>query len=105
MWARVAEKEHAEALVKHLTNTDTFWRKYGIPTLAADDLNYTAFVDGCCRWNGPIWLLWDYMIVDGLFNYGYDDLAKQVADKMMLAVSTQLEKNHRFWEHITISKS
>ncbi len=98
MWARVATKEQAKELVKHLTNEKSFWRKYGIPTIAADDPNYTPFVDGCCRWNGPVWLLWDYMVFQGLKNYGYDAIAKQVADKMILAVTTQLEMNHRFWE-------
>jgi hypothetical protein len=98
MWARVATKEQAEELVKHLTNEKLFWRKYGIPTIAADDPNYTPFVDGCCRWNGPVWLLWDYMVYQGLKNYGYDAIARQVGEKMMLAVTTQLEVNHHFWE-------
>jgi len=98
MWAHVASEKQAEYLVQHLKNPDTFWRKYGVPTLSAQDPVYTPFVDGCCRWNGPIWLLWDYMVLDGLRNYGYDDEAKQLADKMMLAVSAQLSKNHRFWE-------
>ncbi|MCD4693549.1 MAG: hypothetical protein K8R79_11585 [Calditrichales bacterium] len=98
LWARIPGKEQAGELVNHLKNEDTFWRKYGVPTLAADDPHYTAFVDGCCRWNGPIWLLWDYMLLNGLQNYGYKKEAKQLADKMMLAVTTQLERNHRFWE-------
>lgn len=33
-----------------------------------------------------------------LVNYGYNDLAIQLADKMMLAVTTQLSKNHNYWE-------
>lgn len=98
MWARVASKEQAKELVKHLENTNSFWRKYGVPTLAADDPHYIPYVDGCCRWNGPIWLLWDYMVMVGLNNYGYNKQANLLADKMMLAVTTQLEKNHRFWE-------
>ena len=98
LWARVAPKARAERLIQHITNPKSFWRCYGIPTLAADDPNYTPFVDGCCRWNGPVWLLWDYMVFQGLRNYGYHDLAKQVADKMMLAVTTQLSRNHHFWE-------
>ena len=98
MWAHVAEKEHVAALEKHLTNEKIFWRKYGVPTLSAEDPNYTSFVDGCCRWNGPVWLLWDYMVLKGFQNYGYDKLSGEIADKMMLAVTTQLEKNHRFWE-------
>lgn len=98
MWAQAASQEQARALVEHLTNENSFWRTFGVPTLAADDPHYYPFVDGCCRWNGPVWLLWDYMVFDGLKKYGYDELAKQLADKMMLAVIYQLEKNHRFWE-------
>jgi glycogen debranching enzyme len=98
MWARVASKQQAEALVRHLTDDASFWRTYGIPTLAANDPHYTPFVDGCCRWNGAVWLLWDYMVMRGLENYGYDKLARQVGEKMMLAVSTQLSVNHHFWE-------
>jgi len=98
MWARIATKERAKRLVKHLLNEDEFWRKYGIPTLSADDPNYTPFVDGCCRWDGPVWLLWNYMVFEGLRNYGYKKVANELADKMLLAVETQLRKNHRFWE-------
>jgi len=98
LWARVATKEQARRLVTHLTNTQSFWRRYGVPTLAADDPHYTPFVDGCCRWNGAVWLLWDYMVMRGLSNYGYTDLARKVGEKMMLAVSTQLSLNHRYWE-------
>ena len=98
MWAHVATKDQARELVKHLTNQKSFWRRFGVPTLAADDPHYTPFVDGCCRWNGPVWLLWDYMVMRGLSNYGYTDLARSVGQKMMDAVSLQLSINHRFWE-------
>ncbi len=98
MWAHVAGKDQARALVKHLTDPNTFWRKYGIPSLSAADPNYTPFVDGCCRWNGPVWLLWNYMVLKGLQNYGYEKIALELKNKMMLAVVTQLKKNHHFWE-------
>ncbi len=98
LWAEVAPKERADLLVKKLLNPEKFWRKYGIPTLAADDEWYTPYVDYCCKWNGPVWLLWNYMVLDGLKKYGYNDIANQLADKMLLAVTTQLKKNHNFWE-------
>lgn len=98
MWANVATKDQAKELVKHLTDDKEFWRKYGVPTIAANDPNYTPFVDGCCRWNGPVWLLWDYMVMQGLQNYGYDKIARQIGEKMLSAVTTQLEINHHFWE-------
>jgi len=98
LWAEAAPKERAKYLLKHLTNPKKFWRKYGIPTLAADDVWFSPYVDYCCKWNGPVWLLWNYMVLDGLKNYGYKKIAHQIAEKMILAVSTQLKKNHNFWE-------
>jgi len=65
LWAEVAPKDRAERLVKALTDTTRFWRKYGVPTLSAKDSWYSPYVDYCCKWNGPVWLLWNYMVYDG----------------------------------------
>ena len=98
LWAGAADEDRAEQLVKILTDTTKFWRRYGVPTLSADDPWFSPYVDYCCKWNGPVWLLWDYMVFRGLIDYGYDDLAIELADKMLLAASTQLSKNHNYWE-------
>ena len=98
MWAGVCNDEQAARLVETLTDTTKFWRKYGVPTLSAHDQWYSPNVDYCCKWNGPVWLLWDYMVFRGLLNYGYDELAIELADKMLLAAGTQLSKNHNYWE-------
>jgi glycogen debranching enzyme len=98
LWAEAVDKNRADTLVKTLLDPDKFWRKFGVPTLAADDPWYSPYVDYCCKWNGPVWLLWDYMIFDGLMKYGYTDVANELADKMVGCVSVQLSKNHNFWE-------
>ncbi len=98
LWAGAVDSTRAAILVKHLTDTTRFWRKFGVPTLSALDEWYSPDVDYCCKWNGPVWLLWDYMVFDGLRQYGYHDIALGLAAKMMLAVKTQLTKNHNFWE-------
>lgn len=98
LWAEAAPKDRADEILKKLIDPEKFWCTYGVPTLAADDEWYSPYVDYCCKWNGPVWLLWDYMVYDGLKNYGYNDIAKELAGKMMLAVTTQLSKNHNFWE-------
>lgn len=98
LWAKAVTPDRAEVLVQTLTDTIKFWRKYGIPTLAADDPWYDPDVDYCCKWNGPVWLLWDYMVFEGLVNYGYDALALELGNKMIDVVSVQLDKNHNFWE-------
>lgn len=98
LWAEAVTPARADLLVKTLTDPHKFWRKYGVPTLSADDPWYSPYVDYCCKWNGPVWLLWDYMVFDGLNKYGYHDLAMELAGKMMLTVTSQLSKNHNFWE-------
>ena len=98
MWANACDEDRAAKLVEVLSDTAKFWRRYGVPTLAADDIWYSPNVDYCCKWNGPVWLLWDYMVFRGLINYGFDDLAIALADKMLLAAGTQLSKNHNYWE-------
>jgi neutral trehalase len=98
LWAGVAPKDRAEKLVRTLTDTTRFWRKYGVPTLSAADAWYSPYVDYCCKWNGPVWLLWNYMVYDGLRGYGYRDISQQLAGKMILCATTQLSKNHNFWE-------
>ncbi|MCL4523589.1 MAG: hypothetical protein M1453_06875 [Acidobacteria bacterium] len=98
MWAGIATKEQAARLVKHLTNPESFWRRYGVPTLAADDPYYNGNVTKCCQWNGAVWLLWDYMVFRGLLNYGYRKEAEALVQRVMDGVIFQLKDNHRFWE-------
>jgi glycogen debranching enzyme len=98
LWAGVAPKDRAEKLHQALTDTTRFWRRYGVPTLSASDEWYNPNVDYCCKWNGPVWLLWDYLVYDGLRQYGYRETARQLAQKMVKAAEVQLSKNHNFWE-------
>lgn len=98
LWAGIATKEQAARLVTHLTNPESFWRRYGVPTLAADDPYYNGDVTQCCQWNGAVWLLWDYMVFRGLLNYGYRKEAEELARRVMDGVIFQLKANHRFWE-------
>jgi len=98
LWADVATKDRAERLVETLTDTNRFWRRYGVPTLSALDPWYSPYVDYCCKWNGPVWLLWDYMVYEGLRDYGYTEKAHELALKMLNAAIIQLKKNHNYWE-------
>ncbi len=98
LWAEAAPPDRAARLVQTLTDTTKFWRRYGIPTLSAQDPWYSPYVDYCCKWNGPVWLLWDYMVYDGLRTYKYHELASRLANKMIQCVSVQLSGNHNYWE-------
>jgi glycogen debranching enzyme len=98
LWAGLADPDQAAALAGHLTSPAKFWRRFGVPTLAADDPAYEPLVTRCCQWNGAVWIEWNYLVFDGLRRYGRHDLARQLADRMIEAAVTQLRRNHRFWE-------
>ena len=94
LWANSATEEQAEELVQVLTDPEKFWRVYGIPSLAADDVYYNP--EG--YWNGPVWVQWQYLIFRGLINYGYYDQAEQLAHIVLAAMIDQLKSDHNLWE-------
>lgn len=94
LWAGVASEEQAARLVETMTDPTAFWRPYGIPSLSADD----PFYDPQGYWNGPVWIQWQYLIMRGLLDYGYETEAQQLTDRVLSSVIHQLETTHTFWE-------
>ncbi|BDD05829.1 amylo-alpha-1,6-glucosidase [Aureibacter tunicatorum] len=94
LWAGVASEEQAAALVKHLTDPNKFWRKYGIPSLSAED----SYYNDKGYWNGPVWVQWNYLIVRGLLDYGYEAEAKELTRRVAESMVIQLKDNHNLWE-------
>jgi glycogen debranching enzyme len=94
LWAGVANKKQAAALVKELTDTSSFWRRYGVPSLAADDPYYNPRG----YWNGPVWIQWDYLIERGLLDYGYKSIARDLVHKVADNMLEVLKKDHELWE-------
>jgi len=94
LWAGIANQAQAQRLVDHLTDTAKFWRKYGIPSLAADDPYY----NDKGYWNGPVWIQWNYLIERGLIDYGYHKEANELVEKVAANMIGQLKENHNLWE-------
>ncbi len=94
LWAGIANREQAARLVRTMTDTSEFWRKYGVPSLAANDPYYNPRG----YWNGPVWVEWEYLLERGLIRYGYRDVAEQLEGKVTSNVIAQLKKDHYFWE-------
>lgn len=94
LWAGIADEQQANSLMKKLTDPKKFWRKYGVPTLAADDSYYNP--KG--YWNGPVWVQWNYLIERGLIDYGYKAEAKELVNRVATNMIEQLKKDHNFWE-------
>lgn len=83
MWAGIATAEQAERMVKeNLLDSNAFWSKGGVRTLSKYEKMYQVVATGnpSC-WLGPIWGVSNYLVFRGLVNYGYNDIAKELAQK------------------------
>jgi hypothetical protein len=94
LWAGIVDSTRARKLVTALTDPKKFWRKYGVPSLAADDPYYNP--KG--YWNGPVWVEWDYLIERGLIDYGYTNEARELTNRVAENMIAQLKRDHNLWE-------
>ncbi|MFA6129023.1 MAG: trehalase family glycosidase [Bacteroidales bacterium] len=94
--ANVASKQQSADLVTHLTNPSEFWRKNLVPTLAADQKEFSSSGD---YWCGAVWAPTNTMIIRGLENYGYDSLARVIALNHVTLVADMFRKTGTIWEN------
>ena len=94
LWAGVADKIKAKLLVEKMQDTSEFWRPYGVPSLSAADKYYCPIG----YWNGPVWVQWEYLLYKGLRANGYDQVAGQLASRVLDNMIFHLKNDHEFWE-------
>ncbi len=85
MWCGIASAEQTRILVeKHLRNPAEFDLPWGPPSLARNERMYEPATDSAnpSNWTGPVWILANYLIYEGLKKYGFD------ADARLLAIKT-----------------
>ena len=75
--AQIPNKERALRMLKHLLNPKQFWGDYIIPTISRND---PAYKDQQ-YWRGTIWPPTNYLVYQGLKNYGFDAVASEFAAK------------------------
>jgi len=80
--------------VERLTDTARFWRAYGVPSLSAQD----SYYNDKGYWNGPVWVQWNYLIMQGLLDYGYHEEARDLVDRVANGMIAVLRETHNLWE-------
>jgi putative isomerase len=93
LWAGVASEAQAERLVReHLTNREEFWSGWGLRSLAANEPAYCTFAgSNPSNWQGPIWVVSNYIAWEGLRRYGYEDVAAELAGDLLETLARDLE--------------
>jgi hypothetical protein len=84
LWAGAATPERAKRLVQeHLLNEKEFWTPYPVASYAKTEPDYyQGTVARECNWRGPTWAPANYMIFHGLMNYGFQNAARELADRL-----------------------
>jgi len=94
--AGVADKRQAEKLVEHLKKKSEFNRPHPVPTLAKSSPFYDVMGG---YWRGAVWAPTEYMVVRGLDEYGYGDLAREIAAKHLNNMSQVYKTTGTIWEN------
>jgi len=82
LWCNAAPADRAERIIKeHLINENEFWVKYPIATWSKSEFDYYPEKKNQCNWMGSVWIPTNYMVFRGLINYGYTDIAQELANK------------------------
>lgn len=92
MWCRVASPEHAKSLVESAYLADTRLRAdWGVRSLSNLETMYSlAFSSNPSNWLGPVWIIVNNLVWNGLRNYGYTAEAAELADKTIKLLANDL---------------
>ncbi len=94
LWCGIATREQARILVeKHLRNPEEFDSPHGIPSLARNEKMYDPGTDSAnpSNWLGPVWILANHLVHEGLKRYGYDADARQLAENTVALLERDLQ--------------
>lgn len=100
MYAKIATKEQAAAMVRHIFDEKTFGSEYGLVTLAKDEKMFDLSVtNNPSNWLGPIWVVANYVVFRGLLNYGYLKEAEIMYERTLALLGGDMEKTGSLHEY------
>ena len=76
LFAGICNEKQVESLVAHLQDPESFATPFPVPSISKKDATF-----GSDMWRGPVWLNYNYIIIEGLEAYGYHDFASEIFDK------------------------
>ena len=94
LWAGIATPEQAAISVeRQFHDTASFNAPAGIRTLSPLEKMYDTRASGNpSSWLGPIWINVNYLVFRGLINYGYNNEARELAEKTILLLGRDFER-------------
>ena len=83
LYAGNITQERANLLVKLLENESSFGPAYPVPSVSID----SSWFNSKLYWQGPSWVNINWLIIDGLRRYGFDDHANLLRESTIEMVS------------------
>ncbi len=100
LWAGIASAEQAARMVERYRDPRTFNCKGGIRTLSKLEKQYDLRAsNNPSNWRGPVWGISNYMVFSGLLKYGYEEDARELAEKTIRLFGRDLEKSGSLHEY------
>ncbi|MBR3761389.1 MAG: hypothetical protein IKK59_01470 [Lachnospiraceae bacterium] len=93
LFAGVCTPERAARLAADITNPDTFNTPMPIPTVSLDDPMHCDDY-----WRGTVWINYNYMVEQGLREYGYVKEADHIVDATLAAIAEWYEREGVIFE-------
>jgi putative isomerase len=94
MWCGIASKEQARQMVEtNYLADDRIRCDFGVRTLSNRETMYSlAFSSNPSNWLGPVWIIANYFVWKALRNYGYEDEARELANKTLTLLVNDIER-------------
>jgi alpha,alpha-trehalase len=96
LWAGIPSMQQGEqTILRYLLNPDHLWTSYGLRSLSKQDAHYNNInmIKPHSNWQGPIWVVANYMYIMGLMNYNFEDAARKAATNLLLTLQNDIQ-NH-----------
>jgi hypothetical protein len=90
LYSGTINQSRAEQLVKLMENEASFGLKYPLPSVPIN----SDWFNPICYWQGPTWINTNWLIIDGLRRYGFDDQANKLTNS-----SLSLVKKSGYYEY------
>lgn len=94
--AEVIPEDRLHWIIEHLKDSNSFNRPHRVPSQSYDSVGYERTG---IYWRGGVWSPTNYMVLSGLTQAGYDDLAYDIALNHVRNVSDVFRKTETLWEN------
>ena len=92
--AGICDERQAECLVAHLQDPESFATPFPIPSISKKDVTF-----GSDMWRGPVWINYNYMISQGLAQYGYESFGQEIIEKTIAFMNHWYQLNGTIYEY------